>query len=82
VTCFIPSPKQNWRNSFDVKHGALSDTRVSGTEELQNIFSLRALIVALVVASLTGISQTNLEKASMHTRMAVLPALLRGSFPT
>ena len=39
-------------------------------------------MVALVVASLTGIIHTNLENASPQTSIAVLPALLRGSLPT
>ena len=77
MTCLIPSPK----NSLEVKHGALSDTNTSGTEKLQNMLPLRALMIVLVVASLTGTNQTNLEKASAQTSMAVLPAILLGSLP-
>jgi len=81
VTCLIPSPKQNGRNSLEVKHGAFSDTNKSGTEKLLNMLPLRALTVIRVVASLTGTNQTNLEKASTQPNMAVLPALLFGSLP-
>jgi hypothetical protein len=49
---------------------------------MEKIRSFRALIVALVVPSRTGIIQTNFEKASTHTKIAVLPALLWGNFPT
>ena len=42
---------------------------------------LMALMFVLVVASLTGNNQTNLEKASTQTSMAVLPAILLGSLP-
>jgi hypothetical protein len=38
-------------------------------------------VVALVVAYRKGIIQINLENASTHTRIAMLPALLCGKFP-
>ena len=82
MTCLILSPKQNCRNSVEVKHVALSDTNTSGTKNLQNMLKLRALMVVLVVASLTGTNQTNLVKAATQTSMAVLSALLLGSLPT
>jgi hypothetical protein len=65
-----------------VKHCALSKTKISGTEKVEKILSFNALTVALVVASHTGIIQTNFENASTHTRMAEFPALLLGNFPT
>ena len=83
---FYTQPKTEMTKFLrDKKHWALADRSTSGTVKLQNVFSLRALmalIVALVMVSLTQISQTNLEKASTQTRRAVFPALLRGIFPT
>jgi hypothetical protein len=49
---------------------------------MQRTLSLSAFTVAKVVASLIGISQTNIEKASTQTRIIVFPELLSGNFST
>jgi hypothetical protein len=64
VTCLVPSPKQNCLIFSDMKHFPLSRTITPGTENADNILSLKALIVTKVGVSLTGVSQTNVEKAS------------------
>jgi hypothetical protein len=43
----------------------------SGTEKLEKILSRNDLMVAFVVISLTGMSQTKFENASTHTNNAV-----------
>jgi hypothetical protein len=64
-----------------MKHFPLSETITLGTENADNTLSLKVLIVTKVVASLTGISQTNVEKVSTQTRIVVFPDFLLGNFP-
>jgi hypothetical protein len=66
VTCFIQRSKQNCLKSRDTKHLALSDRVTSGTENAAKTPSLSVLIVAKVVASLTGTTHTNFENESTH----------------
>ena len=75
---FNPQPKAKLSEFPRGETWALSDTKTSGTEKLPNMLPLRALMVILLVASLTGTNQMNLEKASTQMSMAVLPDLLLG----
>jgi hypothetical protein len=79
---FNAQPKKNCLNSCERKHLALSETITLGTENVENTRSLRASIVAKLVASLTGTNQTNFEKEYTHTNNMEFPALLRGNLPT
>jgi hypothetical protein len=58
----MPRSKQNCSNYGEVKHLALFETKIHGREIFEKILSLKSLVVVALLTSLTGGSQTNLEK--------------------
>jgi len=82
LTYFTPSPKQNGLNSWEVKPSALSDSITLGTDKAESTLSQRASTVRAVLGSVTGTSQTNLEKGSAHDRIIIFPNLLWENMPT
>lgn len=67
-TYFTPSPKQNGLNSWEVKPSALSDAMTLRTDKAESTLSQRASTFKEVLGSVTGNSQTNLEKGSGHVQ--------------
>ena len=65
-TYITPSPKQNGLNLWEVKPSALLDAMTLGTDIAESTFSQRASTFKEVLGSVTGTSQTKLEKASGH----------------
>lgn len=81
LTYFIPSLKQNGLKSWEVKLSALSDAMTLGTDTAESTLSQRASTVKAVLGSVTGTSQTHLEKGSTH-RIIIFPNLLWENMPT
>jgi hypothetical protein len=82
LTYFAPRPKQNGLNSWEVKPSALLDAMTLGTDEAESTLSQRASTFKAVLGSVTGTSQTNLEKGSAHDRIIIFPDLLWENMPT
>jgi hypothetical protein len=82
LTYFTPSPKKYGLNLREVKPSAFSDAMTLGTDEAESTLFQRGSAVKVVLGSITGISQTNLEKGSAHDRIIIFPNLLLGNLPT
>ena len=79
LTCLIASSKQNCLNGLEIKHRALSDTKISGNWKTRrySIFVGFDRSSSSLLAFPTGTIHTNVENECTHTKIMVLVDLLR-----
>jgi hypothetical protein len=82
LTYLNPSPKQYGLNSWEVKPSEFSDAMTLGTDEAESTLPQRASTVKAVLGSITGTSQTKLEKGLARYRIIIFPNLLWENLPT